>query len=168
MHASLVQKKRKTHLRMNVQNLKIFKHSSMYLCERESNAFRKSMSRIRDSIFFLLLCFRMLMMQDPIRLPGIYAFCCCPITLPTSGWSLWVRQHACIGLRGAKFPVGVEFFCPFLSRSMMPVFRGEVRDLSLYHSLKALNVTSLRLSQNFLNQLAAYCSLLKVVSHKWW
>ena len=28
--------------------LNILRHSSMYLCERESNAFLKSMSRIRD------------------------------------------------------------------------------------------------------------------------
>ena len=46
----------------------------MYLNKKESNAFLKSMSRIRDSIFFLLTCFRrfrILMMQDPVTFPGI-------------------------------------------------------------------------------------------------
>ena len=46
----------------------------MYLWERESKAFLKSKSRIRDSVFFLVayfIRFRMLIMQDPITLPGM-------------------------------------------------------------------------------------------------
>ena len=37
---------------MDCLKLNLFRHSSMYLCERESKAFLKSMSRIRDSILF--------------------------------------------------------------------------------------------------------------------
>ena len=65
--------------------LNILRHSSMYLCERESNAFLKSMSRIRDSIFFILACFirfMLMMMQDPITFLGTYAFCFCPQYIP--------------------------------------------------------------------------------------
>ena len=60
-----MQKKSETHLLMDCPKLNIFRHSSMYLWERESNAFLKSMSRMRDSIFFLLvnfIKFKMLMM----------------------------------------------------------------------------------------------------------
>ena len=66
-----MQKKSETHFLMDCPKLNIFRNSSMYLWERESNAFLKSMSRIRDSIFFLLayfMRFKMLIMQDPITL----------------------------------------------------------------------------------------------------
>ena len=66
-------KKSETYFLMEGPKLNIFRHSSIYFCERESNAFLKSMSRIRDSIFFLLayfMRFRMLIKLDPIMLPG--------------------------------------------------------------------------------------------------
>ena len=90
LYASLMQKKRETNFQMDGPKLNMLRHSLLYLCERELNTFLKLMSRIRDSIFFLLVCFmrfKMLIMHGPIKLPGTYAFCCCPITLPTSGRS---------------------------------------------------------------------------------
>ena len=78
MYASILLKKRETHLRIEGPKLNIFIHSSICLCESESNAFLKSISRIRDLIFLLLVCFirfRMLMMQDPM-LPNYFTYEC--------------------------------------------------------------------------------------------
>ena len=72
-----MQKKSDTYFLTDGPKLNIFRPLLVYLFDRESNAFLKSMSRIRDSSFFLLadfMRFRMLIIQDPITLAGIRSF----------------------------------------------------------------------------------------------
>ena len=76
MQASLLLNKRETHLQTKHPKLNIFRRFSMCLYESQSKAFRRWMSMIRVLSFFLLVWsirFRMLIIHDPIKLPGTYS-----------------------------------------------------------------------------------------------
>ena len=68
----------------------------MKVCDMESNAFLKSMSSMSPDFLLLIVClirFMRLMMQLPMLLCFMYAFCCRPIIDSTAGFIRCVIAH---------------------------------------------------------------------------
>ena len=66
---------------------RVFRVLCMNVCEIESKAFRKSIRRMSPDFLFLIVCsmrFIRLIMQLPILLCLMYAFCCRPMILSTA------------------------------------------------------------------------------------